>query len=274
MANSIEYTGRDKWKQKATDLLNEGGGGSGTDDYNDLDNLPQINSVELKGNKTLADLGIVEFGDTYDIDDTYFRIYSGDVDDASAQNPIYCASLCKFGNEMAFQISKITNQDGTGYVTWLTFSRISELARWCSLAAGFDIYPDTGTSSADPHYINGMKIEAPVNAQDLTEGIYTAYFNTNGLQFTKIVNDQAVDVITITKGELNALEGIQGNIQTRLTQMAAAIQGKIGALINFTGNKYVSSVSGNELVEWPFNFEIDTNDQGLNFRYYYDDGED
>lgn len=36
-----------------------GGGGGGTDDYNDLDNKPQINSVELSGNKTASDLGLV-----------------------------------------------------------------------------------------------------------------------------------------------------------------------------------------------------------------------
>lgn len=34
------------------------GGGGGTSDYNDLTNKPQINSVELSGNKSLDDLGI------------------------------------------------------------------------------------------------------------------------------------------------------------------------------------------------------------------------
>ena len=34
------------------------GGGGGTTDYEALNNLPQINNVELIGNKTLADLGI------------------------------------------------------------------------------------------------------------------------------------------------------------------------------------------------------------------------
>ena len=34
------------------------GGGGGTDDYEDLENKPKINSVELSGNKTLDDLGI------------------------------------------------------------------------------------------------------------------------------------------------------------------------------------------------------------------------
>lgn len=32
--------------------------GSGTSNYNDLENKPQIGGVELSGNKSLADLGI------------------------------------------------------------------------------------------------------------------------------------------------------------------------------------------------------------------------
>lgn len=35
-----------------------GGGGGGTSDYNDLDNKPKVNNVELSGNKTLDDLSI------------------------------------------------------------------------------------------------------------------------------------------------------------------------------------------------------------------------
>lgn len=37
--------------------------GSGTDDYEELVNLPQINSVELTGNKTAADLGLANASD-------------------------------------------------------------------------------------------------------------------------------------------------------------------------------------------------------------------
>lgn len=39
--------------------LEEGGGGGGTNNYNQLINKPQINGVELKGNKTPAELGAV-----------------------------------------------------------------------------------------------------------------------------------------------------------------------------------------------------------------------
>lgn len=45
-------------------ILGEGNinieGGSGTTDYNDLENKPRINNVELNGNKSLQDLGITE----------------------------------------------------------------------------------------------------------------------------------------------------------------------------------------------------------------------
>lgn len=36
----------------------DGGGGQGTSNYNDLNNLPKINNVELKGNMSLSSLGI------------------------------------------------------------------------------------------------------------------------------------------------------------------------------------------------------------------------
>lgn len=38
-------------------------GGGGTDDYNSLKNLPQINGITLKGNKTSSDLGLVDEDD-------------------------------------------------------------------------------------------------------------------------------------------------------------------------------------------------------------------
>ena len=41
-----------------------GSGGSGTTNYNVLLNKPSINGIELRGNKTLADLGITNYDDT------------------------------------------------------------------------------------------------------------------------------------------------------------------------------------------------------------------
>ena len=44
-----------------------GGGSGGTTDYNDLSNKPQINNVELSGNKSLSDLGITNPTKTSDL---------------------------------------------------------------------------------------------------------------------------------------------------------------------------------------------------------------
>ena len=40
-------------------------GGSGNSDYTDLTNKPAINNVTLNGNKTLSDLGIINFSGNY-----------------------------------------------------------------------------------------------------------------------------------------------------------------------------------------------------------------
>lgn len=45
-----------------------GGGGVGTTNYNDLDNLPQVNGVTLKGNKTSDDLKLIGEDELEDID--------------------------------------------------------------------------------------------------------------------------------------------------------------------------------------------------------------
>ena len=46
------------------------GGEGGVSDYEDLSNLPKINSVELKGNKSLSDLGITSENISYDNTDS------------------------------------------------------------------------------------------------------------------------------------------------------------------------------------------------------------
>lgn len=50
---------------KVKELEESGGGGEGTKNYNELNNKPSVNGVELSGNKTSADLGIVDHDTTY-----------------------------------------------------------------------------------------------------------------------------------------------------------------------------------------------------------------
>lgn len=51
--------------RKVKELEESGGGGEGTKNYNELNNKPSVNGVELSGNKTSADLGIVDHDTTY-----------------------------------------------------------------------------------------------------------------------------------------------------------------------------------------------------------------
>lgn len=55
-------------RTKQAILSNKSGGGSGTINYNDLENKPKINNVTLEGNKTSSELGI-----TGDKDFTYIK---------------------------------------------------------------------------------------------------------------------------------------------------------------------------------------------------------
>ena len=45
-------------RTKQAILANKSGGGSGTSNYNDLENKPKINNVTLEGNKTSSELGL------------------------------------------------------------------------------------------------------------------------------------------------------------------------------------------------------------------------
>lgn len=64
------------------EILEAGGGGGGTDDYNDLKNQPQIGGNTLTGNKTASDLGLAD-SDTVDgiLDGTNIDSF-GDVETA------------------------------------------------------------------------------------------------------------------------------------------------------------------------------------------------
>lgn len=60
-----------------------GGGGGGTDDYEDLNNLPKINNVTLKGNKSITDLGFAQYGGTASVSSN--TLYITSASDASEE---------------------------------------------------------------------------------------------------------------------------------------------------------------------------------------------
>jgi hypothetical protein len=68
-----------------TSEISISGGSGGTSDYNQLTNKPQINSVELSGNKTLADLGIQAAGDYATTSDLALKADKSTVDTLQEQ---------------------------------------------------------------------------------------------------------------------------------------------------------------------------------------------
>lgn len=82
--NGSRFTEIDTGKEFTYDRENqdwyESSSGGGTSDYSDLDNKPQINNVELDGNKSLSDLGIQ--GEV----DSSHKLSADLIDDTSSTN--------------------------------------------------------------------------------------------------------------------------------------------------------------------------------------------
>lgn len=76
-----------------TDLPAISGGGSGTSDYVQLTNKPQINGVTLVGNKTAADLGFATVATTGDYDDLADKPVLGTMAAESANDYTKTSSL-------------------------------------------------------------------------------------------------------------------------------------------------------------------------------------
>ena len=76
MAKKINYTGSSKILIRICEAINDliDNGGSGTSNYNDLNNKPSINSVTLSGNKTGSDLGLVSDENYVHTDNNYTTI--------------------------------------------------------------------------------------------------------------------------------------------------------------------------------------------------------
>lgn len=94
-----------------------GGGGGGTTNYNNLSNKPKINNVELKGSKSLSDLGIQPAGN-------YLTSETDPVFSASASAGIENSDITNWNNKQAALVSgtnikTINNQSllGSGNIT-------------------------------------------------------------------------------------------------------------------------------------------------------------
>lgn len=263
MANVIEYTGKDKWKKKATDLLNQGGSG-GTDDYDDLINKPSINNVTLEGAMDLEDI----FGDRYHFSMDVMSIATGDISQATAANPVYEIGFTTAGGAELF-ITKHTSAS-SGETRWLNYSKLDQLLRWTGLSTGFDIYPQTYASASEPYYGAGICIEVPVN-DDPADGIYRVVYSTDSINLYRVIGGASQTLISVQLSELHALEGITGNVEDRLDSLETDIDDKVTIGSNFEGFRIPMTVNGGSIIETPFLMQFNSIDNGLDFVYYYEE---
>lgn len=93
--------------EKTVEIYDGQGGSGGTSDYSDLDNKPQINSIELDGNKTLSDLGIQPAGN-------YLTEIPSEYKTKSQNDALYQPKgNYALKNEIPINMSELTN-DGDG----------------------------------------------------------------------------------------------------------------------------------------------------------------
>ena len=105
-----------------TEWVDESGGSGGTTDYNDLSNKPQINNVELSGNKSLSDLGITTPTKTSDLtNDSGFLTNSIVELEGTDDNPVNLNTLEAGYYRITGTIILGEHTMGTGLNNWDTY---------------------------------------------------------------------------------------------------------------------------------------------------------
>lgn len=199
--------------------------------YNDLNNKPSINNVTLSGNKTLADLGIVEFADTYSITSASFTLYSGDLDDATAQSPIYSIGF-DATSDASLIFSKYEDPT-SGSSVWLTMDDVVKLRRWYEYCEnGWDIYPEMWSGAQPTDAETDILLEAPIDETDATQGVHQMRYSTEGIKYSTRIGGAITNVFSIGRSEIQALENVTGNIQTQINGKQSTITGAATTIVS------------------------------------------
>lgn len=151
--------------------IEQTGGGGGTLNYNDLYNKPQINNVELTGNKSLDNLGIqakLTF-DSAPTEDSENPVQSGGVYSALDQKQNALSST-----QLSAVNSGITSDDVAQITTNKNnISSVQEQANWNTNNGVKNICPyNSGSTSGDGTVWNNLPI-------DIAAGTYSLSFSTD-----------------------------------------------------------------------------------------------
>ena len=176
--------------------------GGGTSDYEDLDNLPEIGGVELKGNKSLSDLGIqkeLTAGENINIDEDGVISATGGGGDASLTTDVTAnmdVGAIKSGD---------TVDEGTTFTEFVQKLLITEIAPEITFSASGSGVKEVGTS-VTPTYTLGItsvgtgtptSIDFYRGSTKVDSQAYVA--GTNSYSYT----DSAITGNTTVRGVLN-----------------------------------------------------------------------
>ena len=230
----------------------------GTSDYTELTNKPQINSIELSGNKTLAELGIQASGNylTTETASTTYATKTALSDGlATKQDAGDYATKTDVSN-VSDDLATITNQVGAQGTSLneLTTSVTSLSTEVGNKANTSDVVALAGdqTITGKKHFNGG--IDLPIN-KEFTVANGTTVFKYNG---SKLLVGATSDPLTIQSfdnpkiyRDSNTYENIDsGNISTYVTEPSIATTSSVGTVkpdgttITITADGTISSVGG------------------------------
>lgn len=151
--------------------LPSGGGGGGTDNYNDLSNKPSINQVTLQGNKTASDLGLAPTSHSHtkseitDFPSLATVATTGDYDDLS-DKPSIPSKTSDLTNDSGF-ITGYTETDPVFTASAAHGISSSDITNWNAKAVGNGrVFYGTCSTSAS----TGAKVVTCASYDALTDG--------------------------------------------------------------------------------------------------------
>lgn len=199
-----KYLGTDD-EGNVVDKEGSAGGGSGTTDYNDLENKPRINGTELSGDKTLEELGIQQKGEYALKEEIPISLPASDVYDwaKQPQKPTYTATEVgaeSKGSVNTHDVSDTAHSDIRSSISGLT-EKLNSLAN-----------SDDETLDQMSEIVAYIK-----NNKTLIDGITTGKISTSD-----IVNNLVTNVTTKV---LSAAQGVE--LKRQIDEVVKSIPKKL-----------------------------------------------